>query len=443
MNARFSLPWPGRVRPELLLLALLATSAARADEALLVDGRRVEGKLEADSSGRLQFLPAASQERLELANLHAVRLASMAPFSWRHGALHVVHLRDEQRLVGDLLTLDDKTVRLRTPLLGQIELPRSAATAVTQPTGSITVLYEDFEGDLKGWMFKGVSGPSVRKPCLGKQSLPLERVGQEAMLELPEPLDAGRIDLHFHVPDEAAGARWTCAAQFGTGAGARNLTVELAGEGGNVLESNLPGGTARTMPRSAGWRRLSIRFHPSYALVGIDDSTLWMSDKLTALGPLRSVHFACAGLPGKEQRGELFIDDLVISRTIHVLPRPAGEVKQDEVWLESGDQLFGAIVRADRRTITLKHRGEERSLAWSQARGFFFPVSVETGQAPEGERVRLWLETGCGAEADQVEGVVQKLDDKRLILKHRILGELTIDRNRVSRLRPLRTVTMH
>jgi hypothetical protein len=431
------------VLPELLLLALLATSAARADEALLADGRRVEGRLEADSSGRLQFLPAGSQERLELANLHAARLASTTPFSWRHGALHVVHLRDEQRLVGELLALDGKTVRLRTPLLGQVELPRSAVIAVTQPTGSITVLYEDFEGNLKGWTLKGVWGPSMRKPCLGKQSLPLERVEQEATLELPRPLDAGRIDLHFHVPGEAAGARWTCAAQFGTGARARNVTVELAGEDGNyAVASDLPGGTARAMPRSPGWHRLSIRFHPSYALVGIDDSTLWMSDKPTALGPLRSVRFGCAGLPGKDQRGELFIDDLVISRTIQVLPRPAGELKQDEVWLDSGDQLFGTIVRADRRTITLKHRGEERGLVWSQARGVFFPVSVETGQAPEGERVRLWLETGCGAEADQVEGVVQKLDDKQLILKHRILGELAIDRNRVSRLRPVRTVTM-
>jgi hypothetical protein len=429
--------------PSLWALSVLASSAT-ADEAILPDGRRVEGRLAMDASGRLEFFPANSQGRLDLANLHEARLATTIPFSWRHGNLYVVHLRNEQRLVGELLGLDDKELRVRTPLLSLLKVPRSALAAITQPAGLMTVLYEDFEADFKAWKLKGLSGPSGRKPCLGKQSLPLDQPGQEAILELAKPLAAGRVDVHFHVPGNAAGARWTCAAQFGTGNGSRTLTVVLAGEGRNyALEANLPGAQARVVPRSPGWHRLSIRFHPSYALVGIDDAVLWMNEKVADLGLLHSIRFACAGSKDqKELRGELFIDDLVISRMVQGLPRPTTDAKQDEVWLESGDQLFGQVTRADRQAVTLKQWGAKQTIPWAEARGIFFPQSDGTAQTAEGGHVRLWLETGCGAETDQIDGLLQKLDDKQLVLRHRVLGDVTLDRSRVRKVRLVSPVMM-
>jgi hypothetical protein len=55
----------------------------------------------------------------------------------------------------------------------------------------------------------------------------------------------------------------------------------------------------------------------------------------------------------------------------------------------------------------------------------------------EGEWVRLWLRTGTEGVWDELEGVVGKLDDSRMILRHPHLGDLPIERSRLHRLRRL------
>ena len=63
---------------------------------------------------------------------------------------------------------------------------------------------------------------------------------------------------------------------------------------------------------------------------------------------------------------------------------------------------------------------------------------AESPKANEGAKVRLLVRSGLCAEYDILEGVVTVLFyERRLVLRHALLGELTFERGRVRELRPL------
>jgi hypothetical protein len=114
------------------------------------------------------------------------------------------------------------------------------------------------------------------------------------------------------------------------------------------------------------------------------------------------------------------------------LPRPPGDLTQDEVWLRSGDQLFGEAVRADGNGCVLKNRFAERTFSWADARGLFFrQQSGSPFRTEEGEQVRLVLEN---LPPDELEGVVRAYDEKTLRLRHAVLGDVLIPTERMRRL---------
>ena len=113
-------------------------------------------------------------------------------------------------------------------------------------------------------------------------------------------------------------------------------------------------------------------------------------------------------------------------------PRPPADLTQDEVWLRTGDQLFGDLPRADPNTCVLKTRFGQRTIPWTDTQGLFFrqersqPLRTEVG-----EQVRLAL---AEPQRDELEGLVRAFDEKVLRLQHPILGALVIPAERLRRL---------
>jgi hypothetical protein len=124
---------------------------------------------------------------------------------------------------------------------------------------------------------------------------------------------------------------------------------------------------------------------------------------------------------------------------LHSPPRtdllhPAGDPDQDEVWLASGDQLFGSVPGADPRKIDWRGRSGERTLPWDQVRGLSFRREAPAGTATDGEHVRVWLHAAARAEPDILEGTVQAFDRHGLVLRHATLGPLNIPADYLQRL---------
>ena len=122
------------------------------------------------------------------------------------------------------------------------------------------------------------------------------------------------------------------------------------------------------------------------------------------------------------------------------LTHPVGDYRQDELWLLSGDQLFGEVIRADRRTI--EFRMSSRKIGWSEWRRLPAPRNSPP-RTTDGEHVRLWLHSGCGAEPDQLEGVLSVLDDHRATLQHAVLGKLDLGARKGSPTSPVVSRPLH
>jgi hypothetical protein len=170
--------------------------------------------------------------------------------------------------------------------------------------------------------------------------------------------------------------------------------------------------------------------------VFLDDEAVCESGATAAGNALASARLACVEME-KNAPSPLQIEEVLIAATVNRNADVPRASDQDMILLPSGDQLFGRIMTANRRMIELEWRNRTRKFAWSEVAGFCPRADTVPPHTLEGEWVRLWLQTGTRGTLDQLEGVVTKLDEKRLTLRHPDLGDLSIDRSRLARIRRL------
>jgi hypothetical protein len=413
------------------LACFLPGTVLRADEAILADGSRLSGTLTLDS-GRLRFLLAKSPKSLALDQLAYVRFptANAAPF--RIAAPFRVMLRDGEFLSGEFRGLDEKSVLFRTAWADRVTLPRSAVAAVGHAPGLVTIVQDDFEDGLKAWKLKGAPGLTQQQHVSGTHSLRLDAVGQAAEYLLANPIAVGQVGINF-VADKPAGARWLFEAEFAGPKTTQTVQVILAGPPSSY-GATVNGTEVGHLRPTPGWHRLSVKFTATSLLLTVDDEVLW-SGRRREGGSLQKVRLACVAAGDQPAGGAVCFDDFGLAQAVASRMHPQGDPGQDELWLLPGDQLFGQVPRANPRTIQLQGRLGNRAINWAAVRGVYFrkpsPASTQTRTA----RVRIWLRSGIGVEPDVLEGVVQTLDQRRLLLRHALLGEVEIERKRVHRLR--------
>lgn len=407
--------------PSVLGAALWLASllpGAGADEAVLADGGHRPGTL-SFAAGRLLFQPAGSTAPLPLADLHAVRCTGGPTPPLLVGRAHRVLLPRGQAVTGQLLGLDEVRLRLRTAWAESVAVPRPAVAAVTQLPGWNTFFAADFGPGLPGWHTAGAPALGSRRSPAGQHCLVLNRAGQEATHDLSPPVEAGWFAVDFHEEDEPGRAAWQVEAAFGV-----RVTIAATGEG---YAAEVPGvkGTAARLGRTPGWHRLRMDFAPDALAVTLDDTALWYAEGRGPGGPLRQVRLACAG-----GRGAVVFADVSVTRPLPEVRHPPGDPGQDEVWLVSGDQVFGQVPRADDQAVELRGPFGKRTLPWGEVRGVFLHRLAPPAPAGAGRvRVRFW--PGAGEEYDELVGTVRGLDERRLTLDHPLLGECPIERARL------------
>jgi hypothetical protein len=404
------------------LLSLLPALLFVSETAQRPDGRELPGALTLGPGGRLRF--EAKEKTLSAADLALVRFDGPAPAPWRSAGGVLVGLQDGQQLSGRLLGLDKETLTLRTAWADRLTLPRAAVAFVRQPPGWLTVVEEDFLEGSKLWKVVG-------KPLVTDGVALLKRSGQELTFEPPTALEAGRVGVNFQERD-SSGARWLLEAHFRSGV----LRV-IVTDGGDAYRVEAEGfdGVASPMKRSTGPHRLIVQFSPRSLRVLCDDAVLWHTREQTA-GPLRRIVLTCKAVEKETPRGGVAWSEFELARVVDEPPRPAGEWRQDELWLAEGDQLFGAIVTADRSGIEIAGRFGKRTLPWSLVRGCYLRRAATPLRTTTGAHVRLTLRGGLDAD-EVLDGVLTALDKKRLTLRHALLGEVILERGWVRRLQPL------
>jgi hypothetical protein len=423
------------------LLSLFALGITRADEAVLPNGERVQGELSSDDQGRLLFRRHGQESPVLLDKIDHIRFPSSRLSPLRAPAPSRILLRGDEHVTGELLGLDSDRVQLRTAWKERISIPRAAVSAVRHAAGFVTVFVDDFEKDLKSWQLTGMPALTTQEHASGRRSLCLNDPDQAAEYTLPTPLAAGRAGINFRDRTQAGSLRWQVEAEFAGSAGWPVVRVGLDPQASDYA-GEIAGSTAAgsRLARKDGWQRLDIEFSRDMLLLSIDDMILLSCRQPGSGGALRKVRLSC-GKPtrGTGERGEVFFDDFALAKAVPELPHPKGDPDQDEIWLLSGDQLFGYVVDATGGTIQLRGSFGPWSISWGEVRGIYFRRSGPRSRKPQNNTVRIWLRPGIGFESDVLEGTVRRLDAHRLILGHEFLGDLEIDRKRLLRLRMVAT----
>ncbi len=372
---------------------------------------------------------------------------------FRAGGGRRVRLWDGERISGQIQELNKDILRLRTAWAARLDLPRAALAAVEPLPGWRTLFDEDFRREHgrpsasgAGLRFTGEPTFTNAEDGTAARALLLRAAGQSMTYTLRshaprgnEEFTGGRVGINFQEQGQAAGARWMVELLFRLGVRERCVTVMVAGEGEyyTVDSGGLPG-TLRRVKRTPGWHRLIAQFGKQSLRVTCDDDVLWHNLDDGPGGPLQQVTIACQRRSEREAlRGAVAWTEFCIERAVDEHQQQPAEDEQDAVRLLTDDQLFGTILSADRRVLQIEGRFGKRSLSWTMVSGCSFRQPATPPKANEGAKVRVLVRSGLCEENDVLEGVVQSLDERRLVLKHALLGEVTLERARVREVRPL------
>jgi hypothetical protein len=426
----------GRLVGVLLALVCLFPPLWAAEQAWRTDGRRISGALTWDK-GRLHFTSAKGME-IPFADITRIRFAARTPPPFRIGGGRRVRLRDGQRITGQFLGLDKDTLRLRTAWAARIELPRAAVASLDPLPGWRTVTADNFRDGLGNFTTTGESALTTVENDMEARAMVLREDGQGLAYKLAKVLEAGRVGVNFREQGPASGARWTVGLLFQESERSRRVNVTVAGNDGKyTVDGGGLKGVARDVAKTPGWHRLVVQFTKDSLRITCDDEVLWYNLEHGPGGPLKQVTIGCRKLSDSAAvRGAVAWTEFSLERAVNEYPHPPAESEQDEVRLTSDDQLFGRILTADRRAVQIEGRFGKRALPWSEVAGCVFR-RADAPRPKEAPRVRILVRSGLCPEDDVLDGVLTGLDERRLTLRHALLGELTFERGRVPELRPL------
>lgn len=230
----------------------LAPAVLHADEAVLPDGTRLPGRLQRADDGRLRFQPDKRSTPLSLDAIDHVRFPFTGIARPRGPLHHHLLLWDGQRITGELLSLDERAVRLRPGWSEALTLPRAAVAGIVQPAGWMTILADDFAGESGSWELTGKPGRGELERASGRRGLRLRAAGSSATWTLKQPLPAGRAGVTFREGEVPTTAHGLVELVFRTPDGPRPLRVTVppdkTGSGFVRLPNGVRWGT-RVQPR--------------------------------------------------------------------------------------------------------------------------------------------------------------------------------------------------
>lgn len=377
----------------LLVLVFVADgSLSRGDEGRRRDGSVVAGKLALDGD----FFRFVGEGRNEpVGNLHVVSRNPVAGI--------VRECPWMIRLVcGDSfpvwpLELSAKELRVRTPWVDELRIPRSAIERLEQLPGRHVV---------------GVSGetnslampiPDVSAGWLALRAPMIKTTGNKLSLELGFVRDAKPAPVSVEI----------------AGPNAR-LNV-VAAEAGDVVGA---------INRDGQPHRITVTFDRETLRVVVDGYVLWSRDRPP--GVLREVRIVGAG------EGAPRVDQLVVWRASKSNKQiPSANASRDRVSTIEAGEIYGPLTRFDTSGIAMEMRGNPLSLPWNRVVAFdFAPSSAGVEQPTIGEHAEI---TGkfAGQAESRLIGLIRTWNDKTVEMTHPRLGKLVLPAEWVTEIRPL------
>ena len=434
---------PTRVLALIVFLAPGARAqglAASRDALERPEGHRIGGAFRGDAKAGFRFVPDDGSPPIPIDGPAEIALGGKGPAANSGVPPVQVTLGWGQRISGQLVGLDESTIRLAGGPGGRpLAIDRRGALVLSQRPGEAVVLAEGFEAiDPARWSHVGQPGVDAETKLSGERSLRLEADGSAITAKLAEPVARGRLELAFHDTAEVVpGAQWFVDLLFRGETGGETIRAVLGWteESLGVSSSGGPVLAVQRLARKPGWHRLEVRFGPEAAELSVDGDALAHGKGST--GPLVEIRLGTS-LAGERPAARVgaHVDDLRLVRIATVASSTEVDPDQDEARRVEGDQVFGAIPKADVQGVTLTVLGRSLTMPWSRVASLQFRRAARPSREVEGLLCRLEWRAAPGDDRndlDRVEGALTSADAGSFTLETPYAGTLVIPRDRLRR----------
>lgn len=392
-------------------IALLGSGPASADEAVTHQGRIFVGSLKKN-----EFIVSGFQQVLPLVQIHHVRFPENPAPLPRCRMHHQLLLGGGQKLVGELRSISVSEIAFRLATGQNVKLPRRRVQGIVQADGYLLQLADDFDKDNGSLQWANKPSFDAEHVFSGKRSLLMNAGSKDLEARLPRSdLNNWRATLYFFDKSAAATIRFRLQSEQGDA----SLTLTL---GGKRYHADCADGIP--LNATIGWHILQLDAARGEAKVFVDDFFLGRKT-IPRNASLVSMRFSHTGA------GALWLDAFSLTNRTPPPTRTPGPPDLDEVWLASGDQVFGQITSADEHAIGFTARYGKRTFPWKSVRGIFF--GKQPRSTDQGATVRF--RSGPGVTADSLDGIIIDVNERRMVLRHAVLGDVTIARDRLDTVR--------
>jgi hypothetical protein len=405
------------------IIVLLICDPLHADDAVLLNGKRVSGTLRFGKS-ELTFVSGKAAEILPWNQIDRVEPASRAVAEIPAPCWWQARLINGDQFSCRLQEIESNAFVCDSAWFQSLRIRRGAIRALERPQGWCPFLVQESGRDVHGWKETHETGEPTAAVGMGGLALGPLTKSLQFVPDAPFPL--GRIVLALKDGASGGGKRWQVRLEldvnskthqlsmtFGANAGAdvQSSTLELRRQGGQIS------GTTILLDFESGAE--SFRVQANGKLVS------WTA---AGLPRVRLRHLAlepAPGAPPQDGTSKLTLQEFAVARRLSYLPRPPSHPELDEVWLEAGDQVFGWFQSLNARELALAMRNVSRRLPTRQIRGLFPKVpSVHYPRAATLWQITL-VDPG-GAEPARFTGTIRSWDNTSVVLVHSLLGELKL-----------------
>jgi hypothetical protein len=401
------------------VLLLLWCSPVGSEVAVTLTGKKLDGRWMNEKDA--WFFQSGPSKRVPFDQLAYIHFGANAAPLPKVPLVRVLLLPSGQRLTGMLDRVDEKQIVFITSWGKTVTLDRKQVVGVEQD--ALPTVRDDFEAGLKAWHIEGKASLSQERAFFGKSSLLLDAAGQSATREWKPAARDVSIRLFFYHPAAASDLNWTFAI-IPEKARENSPGLVIAPTGYSCANMKKPYGPLKRIP---GWHLLTMESADARLRISVDDACLGETS-LPVTDAIKGIRIAVAG----KGSGKLWIDELLVSRPLAPLPKPAALKDQDMLWLEQGEQLFGRVVSANTDAVVLDARFGQRPIAWSKLRGILF---ARPKDAPPGDEPKVYFRPGPGFPLDCLRARLVRWDQDNLIVQHPLLAEIAIERGRLDKLR--------
>ncbi|HEV8060062.1 MAG TPA: hypothetical protein VGP68_09325, partial [Gemmataceae bacterium] len=414
------------------LTIVLATSAwvgqAQGDDAVLLDGTRRPGQLrfrdekfEIVLAGQTDPLPWQQVDRVDLSAKN--RLPPAPPFWWQ------ATLTNGDRFACHLLEVESNAIICDSSWFQGLRVRRNVVRAFDRPLGWAPWLRQDFFKEARGWKESRVDGESP--PTLGLGGLTLSQPSKMLQYTPDAPLPFGKIVLLLKDATPTPGRRWQL--RLGIDGDGTFQSIKVLFGSHAPVEMQAPGLkiAQQEVSLTDSGILLEMEIRPASLQVSANDRLAAWMERGFRVALLRSLSLEPAeARKGDDPLAKLILQEFAVARRLEPLPRPPAHADLDEIWLESGDQIFGSYRLLNRDFLELATVREPRRIPCSQLRGLY-PKQVPARAGLQPAPWRLTLIDPGSAEPSQLTGMIRTWGEREIVMLHPLLGELKIPRSQI------------